>query len=417
MELCEWYDAWCHLPGDFKVRLLNPLAEISKFFTWLWSNVERLIAIGTGVFGFYQWWRFRDVRLHRRLQAYLDREERRLRHARSDILDLIERPGPQKNVVSAHFAIPALRRVLKRRNWDAVFRILSVERRVDGLLAQALDMIDNRIGTSRKVLEQYHAQAATAHLLRGVIASARIHTALSTNQKHDRERQALDEFRAALSVPGNTRDVQAKEYEAHQLRRLDLLGDAEEAYQELENFTSQLSGERSQALLVARAKRFRAEIHLIRNLRGQPGVMNANSLLRSDDDSSLSLFEAHDPFSPWELIEKSDTHFVAAFAAARFNAPVVKANQLSLAETGYRSVLSRTPQRQWLVGGSTRKLRLAAELGLQRVQKAYIDQDFSIEEWLLPLGTAINASNSDDAHEPSEAVASAAGKDSIESTA
>jgi hypothetical protein len=226
---------------------------------------------------------------------------------------------------------------------------------------------------------------ASAYLLKGVIASARASQARNNLRRADLDDHALIQFRTALQVHDYERDVQAKEYEAHQLRRLGHFAEAESAYEQLEDFAAWVQSERERSLVLARARKFRALIiqarvisEHSRGLRDGPGSAIANNLIASVKERRAP----YTPFRGWEALEQGDVHLASAFVYFNLGFSNQELLQLNQAGTAYRSVLGQTPAR-WIMGSASKRLRAAAQAGLDRVANAQARQGYDAS-WLLP---------------------------------
>src|SRR5262249_28492263 len=145
------------------------------------------------------------------------------------------------------------------------------------------------------------AQMASAHMLKGAIAAARASQLRHGPQQIDLDDRALIQFRTVLQVHDYERDVQAKEYEAHQLRKLGHLAEADDAYEQLEALTAWISDERMRNLTLARAKRYRAQIAQRRAISANRGSQTANGLMNGEN-GALPLRALYAPYRSWDAI-------------------------------------------------------------------------------------------------------------------
>ncbi|NWG72696.1 MAG: hypothetical protein HXY23_13980 [Parvularculaceae bacterium] len=355
-------------------------------------HFEKLIGLAGFSFGVWRWWHHRERVLHKRLQEYLAEQDRRLHRARSYVLEAIFRPGRKRQVFADPlFSVRPLRLLLRRRGWDSLLGLGKVESVADRMLNKSLGRIERRLETAFATLAALRKQRASAHILKGAIASARAQSERDPIRRGELDDCALVQFRTALQVLEHGQDVQAKEYEAHQLRKLGHLDDAEAAYAELEEFAASLSDQRDRDLMLARARRCRAEIAQAqaisayrRQLRNSQASGRANQLMTSPD-GALALRAPHGPFREWEAVEQGEMHYLSAFIYRQLEAIVQEPVQLGLAGTAYKRVLMQTPSSRWLIGGATRRLRAAAEAGLQRVKRAQERSEYDLECLLPPL--------------------------------
>jgi hypothetical protein len=203
--------------------------------------------------------------------------------------------------------------------------------------------------------------------------------------------RSLDAFRAALHVRGHEGDIELLEYEAHQLRKLGYLDDADRRYASLEERAGRISGTKDRDLFLARIKRWRgviAQARAVENcaagLQNTKGSLNAYNLVRGANGatSSLNLRSRYAPFQDWDALEEADIHYLAGYICHNSDFRPLESDELGLAETEYRRILQQASRPQWLLKSNGRRLRKAAEAGLLRVQQARTQ--IYDEKWLLP---------------------------------
>jgi hypothetical protein len=400
----------CGAAGDVACWLTTKWEELSAFFA-LWGtpiwlacrqvfaafksvaeflgiSTDKLIALAGFSFGLWRWWYHRERVLHKRLQEYLTEQDRRLQDARSYVLEAIFRPGRRRRFFSDPlFTVRPLRSLLRRRGWDSILGLGKIESTADRKLDDALGRIERRLETAVATLTALRKQRASAHILKGAIASARAHPMRNRGQRSELDDQALLQFRTALQVLEHEQDVQAKEYEAHQLRKLGHLSEADASYEQMEEFAAALGDQRTRDLTLACARRRRAEIAQARaisehhrGLRDTTGSGNANQLLNSPE-GAIALRAPYGPFREWEAIEQGEIHYLSAFVCHNLGFVIQTPAQLTLAETAYKRVLMQTSS-WWAVGGK-RRLRAAAQAGLERVARAQDKSEYDTD-WLLP---------------------------------
>lgn len=383
---------------------------------------QLVIGLIGGSFGIWKWFTYREKILHKRLTEYLDEQDRRLDHARSDILKALERPAPGKRFSDPIFADNRLRAVLKERRWDFSTFGKAIVRSVNADLDRSLAQIENRIETAESMLRSFREQRATVHLLRGAVATAEARNGLTARAAIAADRNALIQFRTAMLVPGHEHDVEAKEYEAHQLRRLGQLDDAETAYLELENAAQNVRDVKQRDIIVARAMFCRAAILQTRALQAYESGQNVNGGAGTAH-TLLSQAEAirarHAPFQVWDSIEQGNLHYLRALVCNRLQYNLLEAEQLTRSEQAHSSVLAGSPTISFSVEGYPRRLRNAAKQGLERVGRAR--QGTYELEWLMPLN-AYNVpvappSPSHNPQQPAHPVGSASGDEGVEKTA
>ncbi len=373
--------------------------EASHALGWLPSvelhvreNIQALIGLLGLSFGIYKWWYFRDRALHQRLKAYLSEQDARLKEARSYTLEAINRPGAKRRFAEPLFAVEPLRKVLHKKGWNSILSANTLETGAERLIEQALQGVEDRLATSQNQLASFRVQQASAHLLKGAIAAARASNMRDSAQAFALDDRALNAFRTVQLVPGYERDVDAKEFEAHQLRKLGHLALAKAAYLKTEEFAGFLTDQRSRDLTTARCRRWRASIEqqeaIERYARGQQigrGSHRAQQLLRGDEAGqvlgALMLRKPYEPFGGWDAIDQGDYHYFAAFVSDNLGFNLQRDGSLNDAVTEYKRVLENTPRK--LFGSETnRRLRAAAHAGLDRARAAQNKRQFDAA-WLL----------------------------------
>lgn len=327
-------------------------------------------------FGVYKWWRYREHILHKRLKEYLEESDKRLREGEHYVLDALRRPGPAYPITVPLFANTSLRSVLRERNWDRTTLAFNVETSCDGQLMDAIQSIQRKIETAENQIKSLKQQYATAHILRGAIAASVAERA--PDKATERNNLALTSFRTALQMKGHQADIVAKELEAHQLRKMGYLYEAIAAYEELEELAQGLEGEREQNVLLARAKRYRAEaLQASVTFTDEDGKLCfeksgvANSLLSwRIPASALALREAYKPFAGWDLLEQGETAFVAAFISHICEFRKLEGEHLDEAETAYSGLLASLPRKRTWRKPRSWRLKAEAKKGLERVARA-----------------------------------------------
>ena len=384
------------LSTDFGPWLQAIRESWATAFDLFWRLVEfliehspKLFGAAGFAFGVYKWWYTRESALHKRLQQYIVEQDRRLEHARADVLDAIHRPGPKREFADPLFAVKSLRNILRQRRWHSPFDFGRIETSAERSLDKALIEIEHRLEIAVAALTSLRSQMAGAHMLKGAIAAVQASRREGSRQI-DLDDRALIQFRTVLQVHDYERDVQAKEYEAHQLRRLGHLTESALAYEQLEGFTAWIADERLRYLMLARARRHRAQIaqaqHIFdytRGLRDTTICPAAHRLMMNDILGAIALRAPFAPFRDWEAIEQGENHYVAAFVCCHYGAKQQEGTQLSLAESAYKGVLSQHPGR-WFMPTYQKRLRAVAEAGLARIEQAQNKSEYDAA-WLLPL--------------------------------
>jgi hypothetical protein len=392
---CGANDFLCYIIGLLAQHGIE-ITAVLKMWPWIeervLANLQAIVGLAGFSFGLWKWWYFRERVLHKRLKEYLQYQDERLLHARSYVLEALYRPSTARNFAEPLFAVRPLRRVLRRRGWNSLLLATKLETGADHLLNKALRHIDSRLDAAEKQMGALRQQQASAHFLKGAISSARVDAAPSGANSTKFDYRALDAFRAALQVSGHDADVELLEYEAHQLRRLGYLNDADRRYASLEVRATSITGPQERDLFLARVKRWRSVIaqaqaveNYLADLQPTKGSLNAYNLVHGSDGamSSLNLRSRYAPFQDWNALEQADIHYLAAYICHNSEYSGREADQLGLAETEYRRILDQASRSRWLQGSSGRRLRKAAEAGLVRVQQARTQKAYD-EKWLLP---------------------------------
>jgi len=344
--------------------------------SFLSEHAEKLIALAGFAFGIYRWWRYREHILHKRLEEYLQESDQRLEDGQQYVLEALQRPTPRKIQKLPLFSSAALRRVIVRHNWDGSIMASSVEASAEAQLGAAKEWIDRRLAAAERSTVSLRKQLATVHILKGAISATS-----SPNQ-------ALKEFRAALAVPGHEANLVAKELEALQLRNEGKVDEALQRFDELERKALEVARDRQSWLLVARAKRFQAEL-----VQAKAAVTNAAGALDfpatgaftrvtpNAPGTAISIRAEHGPYDDWEQLEQADLHYLAAFLARGFTNALPQ--QLSHAKTAYEDLLARPISPMWRRTSNEMRLRKAAEEGLSRSAIAASTGHFDTR-WLFP---------------------------------
>ena len=376
----DWLQ-WVSVLQGIWVSATELVQRIADFFG---VHFEKLVGLAGFSFGVWRWWYYRERVLHKRLQEYLAEQDRRLDGARSYVLEAIFRPGPKRRFFADPLFVAApLRSLLRRRGWDSMLGMGNVETAADRKLRYALGRIERRVEAGTAALAALPRQMAAAHVLKGAIACARAEQKRNVSQRVDLDDRALTEFRTALQVLEHGHDPQAKEYEAHQLRKLGHLREALAAYEELEELALSITDQKKRDLVLAKSKRHRAEIVQAQAIDGGRGSGVARDLVNQAEEGALALRAPHGPFHHWDGIEQAELHYLSAFIYYNLGANLQEPAQLALAETAYKTVLNRLPSSRVFASASIKRLRAAAQGGLERVARAQKSSEYD-EECLLP---------------------------------
>jgi len=349
-------------------------------------------------FGVWRWWLYHERVLHKRLDSYIKARDSRLKDVREKALGALQRPAPGQALIAPSFVDRDLKAVLRESRWDNSAVAPSVLSSAEWQLAKAVTSISNKLQIAEREAVSLRQELCTAYSLRGAVASAR-----SGAEAH---LDALSHFRTALSLPGHANDIQIKELEAHQLRKLGHYDAAQDAYEMVIGLARNLPSERDRDIVTARAKRYLAE------LEESPWTayvkMSADLEGRQHAPGPIALLDRWQPLSSWELIEKGDMHFLTAYLASLYRWPNPEREHLQQAEAAYEAALLNVRNKRWEIGKSTSRLRKRIRDGRQRVAEARTEKRYD-RAWLPRW--------SDQAQKPAAEVSSARGDQAIAETA
>lgn len=365
---------------------------------FLQKNGSTIIGLFGAAFGAWKWWLYHDRVLHKRLEEYIGARDARLRDVRDKALGAIQRPAPGQALVAPSFVNSDLKAVLRESRWDNSAVAPTVLMSADWQLGKAITSIADKLKIAEREAESLRQELCTAYSLRGAVASAR-----PGGEAH---LDALTHFRNALSLPGHANDIQIKELEAHQLRKLGHFEAAEEAYELVIELARNLPSERDRDIVVARAKRYLAEIEarpfnaFLRMRAGLEGSQHA--------PGPIVLLDRCQPLSSWEWVEKGDMHYFTALLARELSFNVVESQNLNDADLAYEAALRAIRKKRWEIGKSTSRLRKRIRDGRQRVVEARTHKRYD-RAWLPRW--------SDQAQKPAAEVSGAGGDQAVAETA
>ena len=350
--------------------VVRRLLELRARYPELLSPQTLFGLIGTGI-GIWRWWESREARLFRQFERMIEGQEARLVKARSDLIDVMIRPGPGLLIRPPLFAEKALRLILARRKWHSALSVLAVAQGVDVKLQAAIGTCDRKVSAHHKRLAFFRQEIASAHLIQGALAAAR---AAKSREAHDRQRldqDALDQFRAVLSVPGHKEDLAALELMAHQHRRIDGQSQAAiDAYLALIDTLEKQQTSPTRNVLLARAKRSLASLRYPKS----PGI--ALGMLTE----AVDLLVEFGPPRDRDLLELAETVHLEGIARLRLGHGLRGPQQLSLAQGHYRDLLRSLRSRRrglfkWMTnngkfaGHRVAELRARAQRDLDQVER------------------------------------------------
>ena len=313
--------------------LRTAVYQFNLLVDWIRSQLKELIAIGGFAFAVWKWLRYRDSQLFLRFRELLEKEERRLRHARTDLLEIVCRPTPGQSVNTPLFAEEPLRQVFRKRRWERVLNIFDRQTRTDRKLDRALAAINEQIEWCEKRQHFYREQRSAVHLLKGAMASARSERAGTADKQRQLQEEALAHFNDAIASSGNDQDISAVEYKAHQLRKLGEFELAHQSYEEMEELAEAIDVPTVRSMTLARAKRYQAEMQRILN----PAPLGAYNLLGAAREE----LAPHAPVDSRYLLEKAEVNEMQACVGLRLGYPHAPLNNLREAEDDYRRLVER----------------------------------------------------------------------------
>src|SRR5262245_57251952 len=190
------------------------LASAAFRDVWHLFTIQNLATVVTTCIAIWKWWEAREANLFLRFERMISRYEHQLVRARSDLLDVMNRPGPGVLIRTPLFMTPRLRAVLQRRKWHPG-SLWPIGQTIDRRLERALLTCNRKVSAHLGRLSYFREQVASARLIQGALAAGR---AASARAEHDRQRldaEAVDHFRAVLAIPGHQDDLGALEVIAH----------------------------------------------------------------------------------------------------------------------------------------------------------------------------------------------------------
>jgi hypothetical protein len=323
--------------------------------------------VGSGV-GVWKWWEGREANLFKRFESMIERQEARLVKACSDLLDVMNRPGPGLLIRLPLFVEKSLRLVLARRKWHPA-SLWPLPQATDRRLEFAIRTCDRKVTAHLDRLALFRKQIASARLIQGALAAGRAARASEEHESQRFDQEALDHFRAVLALPGHKENLSALELMAHQLARLD--GQSQSAANTYLAMIETLEGQPespSRNLLLGRAKRCLA----ILRYPNAPGI--AQGFLAE----AIGLLTQFGPPRDRDLLELAETVHLDGIARLRLNQRVLGPKQLSLAQGHYRDLHRHLRSRRrglfrWMfrerrfTGHRVAELRSRTERGLAQV--------------------------------------------------
>jgi hypothetical protein len=374
--VCQLFD-WFSSSGYVVRQVLHGAdglwnAAGGKLTTFFSEHGEKLVAALSFSFAVYRWWIYRERVLHKRLEEYIRESDERLRPTTSRMLEAILKPGRVLALPQPAFALE-LNDILESSGWRRFFGISPIGWQAERQLKRALKGVRLRERTVAIAARSLQKQRADVHMLRGAIAVSRARSTSDDASIGKHDGHALREFQRALQTETHRHDAEAKECEAFQFLRLGQHGHALGAYEEMEEFAHGEDDARKRDLLIARSKRYQAQITQV---SASGGSLAALALIGAgknpQPESALRLRAKYAPYELWDALEQAEIHYVSAYVANRLGANNIEPQQLALAQAQYGDVLSKLPRRLWFVRRSTRMLRVEAQAGWDRLVLAKI---------------------------------------------
>ncbi|MBX9588197.1 MAG: hypothetical protein K2X43_02760 [Hyphomonadaceae bacterium] len=366
--------------------------RISEFVSWLIAIVDTTLAKFWGRLGelqarhpqllspqtffgllasglaIWKWWEAREANLFKHFEAMIERNEAQLIKARSDLLDVMNRPGPGLLMRLPIFIEKALRLALTRRKWHPT-SLFPLGQAIDRRLESTILRCDRKVSAHLGRLALFRQQIASARLMQGALAAGRAASSREEHKRQELNQDALDHFRAVLALPGHQEDLAALELIAHQLARLDQRSQsAANAYLAVIDALEGEPESPSRNLVLARAKRCLA----ILRYASAPGTANALLVQAS------TLLTQFGPPRDRDLLELAETVHLEAITRFRLGMGVMGPKRLSQAQGHYRDLLRSLQSRrrglfQWMLqtrrfaGHRVAELRGRAKHGLDQV--------------------------------------------------
>ena len=353
---------------------IESVGWFSAFLSWIAEKVSGLltvqnaISVLTGSYAIYKGWEAREANLYLRFERMISKYEHQLLRARTDLIEVMTRPGPGVLIRTPLFLTWKLRAVLSRHRWHPA-SLWPLGQRVDRRLAKALLTCNRKVSAHIGRLSYFREQVASAKLIQGSLAAAR---AANCGELHERQRldaEALDHFRSVLAIPGHQDDLGALELISHQLARIDPQSElAISSYTRMIEVLEQQPASPNRNRTLARAKRGLAIVVYAR----RPGI--AQGLLAH----SIELLTELGPPPDRDFHELAQTYYLDGIARLRLGQTVQGPQQLSLAQGCYRELIRSLEARRpglfrWMfrerrfIGHRVSELRAQAEWGLLQV--------------------------------------------------
>ncbi len=195
------------------LRSTNTSVELAK------QHLQSLVVLASLGFALWNWRRYREKMLLRRLDEKLVREALRLRDFRTQIFEDILRPSLGNIVDPPTLARGPLKRFLRRRGWLPLLTLAPHEEIAGQALKTTVSQLQSQRAARRKVQAQLEQLLASVYLLRSAVDGVRAERVADHSLKHEFQRRALHHIDCALSLPENEADPDALELKVYQLIR------------------------------------------------------------------------------------------------------------------------------------------------------------------------------------------------------
>jgi hypothetical protein len=327
-QIFDFFPWMVGLAASALSNIWRRLVEIQSQYPHLLSTQTLFGLVGSGI-GVWKWWEGREANLFRRFETMIERQEARLVRACTDLVDVMNRPGPGLLIRLPLFVEKSLRHVLARRRWTPT-SLWPLPQATDRRLEATIRTCDRKVTAHLDRLALFRKQIASARLIQGALAAGRSAGASEEHESQRFDQEALDHFRAVLALPGHKEDLAALELMAHQLARLDGQSQsAASAYIALIDILEAQHESPVRNRLLGRAKRCLAI------LRYQSAPRTARDLL----DDAINLLTQFGPPRDRDLLELAETVHLSGTVRLRLNMTVQGPQQLSLAQGHYRDLL------------------------------------------------------------------------------
>ena len=362
VDTVGWFSSFLTWFIDQFVQAIRSLSQLVTV-----QNVATLVSVGIAI---WKWWEAREANLYLRFERMISKYEHQLLRARSDLLDVMSRPGPGVLIRTPMFLTWKLRAVLKRHRWYPS-SLWPIGQTVDRRLQQTLLTCNRKVSAHLGRLSYFREQVASAKLIQGSLAAARAADSKELHERQQLDGEALDHFRAVLAIPGHQDDLGALELISHQLVRVDQKSQlAVSSYERMIQILEQQPASSNRNRTLARAKRGLAV--LLYSTRPR----NAQEML----SDGIELLTELGPPPDRDFLELAQTYYLDGIARLRLGGNVQGPQQLGIAQSCYRELLRSLSARRrglfrWMFrerrfsGHRVRELRTQAQCGLAQVNQ------------------------------------------------